>query len=223
MYTEVLQWQVIPLLPKSKIPFMKEWNKSYDQAKIKKYVSENKCNIGLRLGNVIDVEADTERANNLLNRLVRDYPHPMYKSQKSIHHLFINPDIELTRITIHGIEFRGNLHQSVLPPSINQNNIQYTWLEDSKFPVPPLPEPLLNLYNKHRKMMLKSRLKNMVQPECSKCKKESRPVHPSRYKLEVKAFASMNEKWLCHQCRKVIEKDIRGVCRKIRRSGISIK
>src|SRR4051812_44812658 len=107
-YTEKLNWQIIPVLPSSKIPFQPGWNRDYNREETRVYFAKYpECNLGLRLGGIIDVEADSPSANDNLNRLTRGRPHPMYKSEKSIHHLFKTPDESLTRIVIHGIEFRG--------------------------------------------------------------------------------------------------------------------
>lgn len=214
LYTDKLGWEIIPLLPKSKLPFMKGWNKNYDRHAIKKYLEENPgCNIGLRLGTIIDVEADTPEANDLLSNLVGDVPHPMYESQKSVHHLFLNPDNTLTRTVVRGIEFRGHLHQSALPPSVNANGVEYKWL-DSKFPIPAMPGPLLDLYNDHVKIA-----KNHVEPWCSGCLQKVR-INRNRYVRESAAFSEIGHKWLCHRCRD--RKDVRPTCRKVKNSSLAI-
>jgi hypothetical protein len=219
VYTQKLNWEVIPVLPNSKAPLMKGWNKHYDLDQVRKYLEENPdSNIGLRLGSVIDVEADTDYANTLLNEKVKDYPHPMYQSEKSIHHLFLTPDNELTRFVIHGMEFRGKLHQSLLPPSVNSNGVYYTWCENSSFPIPPLPDSLVNLYNKHMKMAKAVKSGNLVKPLCYSCGKSTFHVHKTRYKLECLVFGDLGQKWQCQRCR---DNKIRKLCRKIKRSRLT--
>lgn len=209
-YTNKLGWQVIPISPNSKSPFSKNWNKDYDQEKCRQLLEENPdSNLGLLLGNIIDLEADSEKANILLSNLTKKTDHPQYKSQKSIHHLFLTPDPYLTRITIHGIEFRGKHHQSLLPPSKNSEGIIYEWISYGK--IPPLPDSLLNLYNKHKKMMLAT--EDWAVPTCYICHKKSRPINKKRFILEKKAFYERGLYWQCHKCREV---DIRNQCREIR-------
>jgi len=202
-----LGWEIIPIIPKSKIPFMKGWNVDYNKDYIRKYLSSHtEFNIGLRLGSVIDVEADTPQANKLLESLIpNDYEHPQYRSQKSVHHLFLTPSKSLTKVIIHGIEFRGHNHQSLLPPSITSGG-EYTWIDNAQFSVPPLPDSLVKLYNRYTK---KSDLK---EPICNTCGKKSRPIHNKRYAKELLAFKSIGERWNCHKCRK---SDVRAICRKI--------
>jgi hypothetical protein len=212
-YTD-LGWEIIPIKPNSKRPFFPGWNNEYDPISSRKYIENNVCNLGLLLGKIVDIEADTSHANNLLNNLVKDYPHPMYQSEKSIHHLFRSPDSKLTRIVLNGIEFRGNKHQSVLPPSTNSNGIEYTWIDYPTNILPPLPEKLFNFYKKHTCC---NKLKT-VEPWCDCCGGQSRPIHYKRYKIELKAFESIGKKWSCHKCRD----EIRGICRKIRSSVLSI-
>jgi hypothetical protein len=194
-------WKTIPILPDSKKPFMYGWNKK--QLDAESYMRDHECNIGLLLGDIIDVEADSDKANNLLNKLIGDYQHSQYKSQKSIHHLFLTPDKSLTRVVIRGIEFRGARHQSLLPPSI-VDGIEYLWLEDC--PLTPLPDTLVNFYHNNCKT------DNWVSPLCSCCQKHSRPIHKNRFKLELYVFKSLGLKWQCHRCRI----DIKSLCRKMK-------
>jgi hypothetical protein len=188
-YTDKLGWDVVLLLPKSKMPFQKGWNKGYDKKATRDYLIKNPdCNLGLKLGHIIDVEGDTYKANELLNKLTADITHPMYKSQKSTHHLFTTPDNKLTRIDIHGMEFRGHYHQSMLPPSVNSEEIEYEWLEDVRFPIPSLPNSLVNLYNRHMKMMCAKKTGKYTEPWCYLCGQKSRPIHKTRFKLELTSF-----------------------------------
>lgn len=211
-------WEIIPILPGSKIPFVKGWNKTYDRQRTRDYIASHlQCNLGLRLGAILDVEADTPRANRTLERLVRGYPHPMYQSEKSTHHLFTNPDSTLTRLTIHGIEFRAYRHQSLVPPSVNQNGVVYRWLSWPDGPLPAVPEALINLYNHHTKMLQGSKVPYAASPTCSHCGRQFR-MHVNRYRLEKRAFRKLEQAWQCQKCREI---DIRSICRKIRSTGIT--
>lgn len=218
LYNNKLNWQIIPLRPGTKLPFTKGWNSSYDRDAMRSYfINDDDYNIGLKLGEIIDVEADDEHSNAQLTRLTNSTPHPHYKSTKSIHHLFQTPDPSLTRIVIHGMEFRGHKHQSVLPPSI-VDGVKYQWIDTCGFVVPPLPESLLNLYHKHDKMMRTMYTDKWVMPWCAACFKQRRPIHRKRYELEIIAFKQLGQKWQCHKCRKI---DVRPICRKIKSLGIT--
>lgn len=163
LYTQKLDWNVIAVKPNSKTPVFRKWNSGY-RADWQRYFleSHDDYNIGILLGKVVDVEADDERADNLLNSLIGDMPHPQYRSTKSTHHLFLTPDYDLTRIVIQGIEFRGYRHQSLLPPSISPSGKKYEWLKKSTFPVMPMPRRLQNFYKKHVQ-----RLKQPILPRCA--------------------------------------------------------
>lgn len=224
-YTKSLGWEIIPTLPKSKIPFMKGWQDEYDWDRIRRYlVAHPECNIGLRLGHVIDVEADSPEANARLDRLLAGAPdHPSYRSAKSTHHLFLTPDPDLTKIVAQGIEFRGGRHQSLLPPSVTKDGVEYTWLT-WKTPIPPLPEQLLNLYNRHAKIVRGARSGCLAQPLCRKCNKQSRPIHVRRYERELAAFKRMGIGWHCHRCRdRDMVRVLNPLCRKMKYAGLSTR
>lgn len=109
--------QVIPLWANTKIPRMDGWtNMVWDRQQMRdlfcRYPSSN---LGLLLGNIIDVEGDSPQANEIVSQMIGDYPHPSYVSTKSVHHLFLSPDPKLRRFVFQDIEFRGFGHQSVLP------------------------------------------------------------------------------------------------------------
>lgn len=205
IYTNQLGWKIIPVHPYSKNPIIKKWNKNYNKEKAREIVSMiPNCNLGLLLGDIIDVEGDSPQANERLSNLTKNYPHPTYQSKKSTHHLFLSPDPNLTRISFQDIEFRGNLHQSLIPPSTN-----YTWISLVK--IPKLPDSLLKLYNKNKKNSSPS--KEWETPYCNNCGKYSRPIRQERFKIECFAFKQKNLPWQCHKCRD----DIRYLCKKIKK------
>ncbi len=147
VYTAHLGWNVIPVNENSKCPVGKNWNEHVwtTDNLIDILIKRPNINIGLLLGDIIDVEADTPGANAMLDRIIGDYPHPIYQSTKSKHHLFLNPDKNLTRFTTQHIEFRGLKHHSVLPPS-KINGVQYKWLTSG--PIPEMPKSLKLFYLK---------------------------------------------------------------------------
>lgn len=202
--------RIIPLRENSKIPLCKGWSAGWDRkaAREKLRIFPN-CNIGLLLGEIVDVEGDDEPANRLIDELVGDYPHPTYSSTKSRHHLFLTPDPNLRIFKVGQIEFRGHGHQSVLPPS-NHQGIAYKWLKRFQFPVPEMPEALQNFYRKHK---LGQCIKpGHLQVWCGECGKK-RFLHRKRFELELEVFRLLDSKWLCHECRPL---DIRRACRLVR-------
>lgn len=210
--------KVIPLRQGSKAPIYKNWNKKWNlESTREKFEAFPNANIGLLLGDIVDVEGDSEEANQIILELIKDYPHPTYKSSKSIHHLFLTPDARLRRFCWNEIEFRGHGHQSVLPPSII-NETKYKWLSSFQFPVPYMPEELINFLNKKRKQASKKfkLKKNYKKINCFICRKQIM-LHKKRIELEIEAFKILSQRWQCNKCRSV---DIRSACRLIR-AGLS--
>jgi Bifunctional DNA primase/polymerase, N-terminal len=152
LYTNKLEWNVIVINPNSKSPVFKKWNGGYRPDWHRFFLeTHNDYNIGILLGRIIDVEADDEQADKLLNSLIGNTPHPQYRSAKSTHHLFLTPNYNLTRTVIQGIEFRGYKHQSLLPPSISPTGLKYEWLKKSSFPVPAMPKQLRKFYKNNER------------------------------------------------------------------------
>ncbi len=218
--------KIIPVYLGSKVPVGKSWNLDWNKDKCREMVKTENFNIGILLGEIVDVEGDTPQANDLLTQMIGSIPHPMYRSNRSIHHLFQSPDPELTAVHFHDIEFRGMLHQSVLPPSVHESGVEYCWLRGTKFPIPPMPLELLSFYlkNKRENKVVKhvKRIKNVRRPLphglvktlCRVCGNNEK-IHKKRLKLEVRAFADLALPWMCHKCR---ELDMRVACRQIRKT-----
>jgi len=209
----------IALYKQSKTPISKGWYKNWSIDKWRCHFASGKFNMGIILGDIVDVEGDSPEANEILNKIIGSYPHPKFSSCKSVHHLFKNPDKDLTRIAHQGIEFRANNHQSVVPPSIHENNIRYRWIQGSIFEIPEMPSDLLNFYNgikSLRKISLPP-LKNkpFYSTVCKSCNKRVK-IHKKRLALEVKAFSQFGLSWACRDCRKL---DIRPICRKLKRQS----
>jgi hypothetical protein len=206
--------KVIPLRQNSKAPVYKNWNKKWNlESTREKFEAFPNSNIGLLLGDIVDVEGDSEEANQIILDLIKDYPHPTYKSSKSIHHLFLTPDPFLRRFCWKEIEFRGHGHQSVLPPS-KINETTYKWLSGFKFPVPPMPCELIRFFHQKRQQKNKKiRLKiNHKKIHCYTCRKVFF-LHKKRLELEIESFRILNKRWECNKCRDV---DIRSACRLLR-------
>lgn len=215
VYTQKLGWKIIPLKNKSKQPALFNWNKQHDLDVIRAYFIANpRSNMGLLLGKIVDVEGDTRAANAQIDNMTKDCPHPIYQSEKSKHHLFINPDKELTRFVIGGIEFRGKGHQSALPPSVNYAGVKYAWLKSTSFPVPPMPKGLLKFYRNYRPI----NVDEYIRVWCNGCDRIV-DIHQKRHKLEAEAFAMNGQSWQCNVCRVL---DVRDLCRKIRKDTILI-
>lgn len=229
----------IPIYKNYKCPIEKGWNKNWSIDRWRHYFDNNpkSYNMGIILGEIIDVEGDSKEANDLLLNLIGDVPHPMFSSSKSIHHLFLTPDINLTRWTHDQIEFRGSLHQSVVPPSGHNDGTQYKWLKTSSPIIPHLPDSLLQFYLINRKsrpqplnldneckLDTEKREKTKIKPgytltECKTCKNMFY-IHRKRLILEVRAFKKYQSLWSCHKCRKI---DVREDCRTIRNNDRKIK
>lgn len=218
-YTEI-GLKVIPVYPKSKVPVGFAWNDIYDTAKSRKLIATGRYNMGLLLGDIVDVEGDSDEGNELLNRLIDGAKHPMYRSSRSIHHLFVNPDNTLQTCRFFDIEFRAHGAQSVIPPSIHEDGAAYRWIADSVWPIPVMPEALLNFYGQHRKIhrpeviAVKPKTRpGVIKTTCKVCNKREF-MHQNRLAVEVRAFQELGIPWMCHGCREV---DIRPACRRLRK------
>lgn len=197
-------WKIIAIRPRSKIPAFKKWTGPYWPDTHRNYLLDNPhANIGILLGDVLDIEADTEKSNEMAGSLIGNIPHLIYKSERSFHHLFINPFRNLKKIVWKGIEFRANAHQSILPPSIGRNGIQYEWVDENS-PICLPPDNIIRLIKQ-----LVSYQPDLVSPRCSVCNKEIK-MAKSRFNLEVVLFSKMGYKWIGKCCRK---HDLRHACR----------
>jgi hypothetical protein len=216
----------------SKKPVSDKWNEDWTPERWRGYFESNeqKYNMGILLGNVIDVEADDEESNKLLDSLLGDTPHPLYSSARSVHHLFLTPDPTLTFQKIQGIEFRGNRVCSALPPSIHESGVKYRFLKTSEFVLNPLPDDLLDFYWENKKKEEPPKFvpkKPEVKPGhkrtiCKICG-QRKFIHKKRLILEVKAFAKYNLCWMCHTCRELRGMDMRDDCREVRKDLKKVK
>lgn len=214
----------IPIYKKTKTPIESAWNKNWSVERWRHRFSTGEHNMGILLGDIVDVEADSEDANDLLERIIDGCPRPRFRSSKSIHNLFKNPDPSLTRIVVNGIEFRGNLHQSVVPPSCHEDGSKYMWLSGSVFPIPEMPDELKRFYfqNKDTRKIRGKKQKppaakskdGFLRTHCNGCKKKYH-INKTRLMLEVRAFKTYGLPWLCRNCKSV---DVREDCRKIRKT-----
>jgi hypothetical protein len=210
--------KIIPLRHNSKAPLFKNWNTKWNKKNILQKIQRfPNSNLGLLLGEIIDVEGDSEEANNFINDLIGNYRHPVYSSKKSTHHLFLTPSHNLRRLQVNQIEFRGYGHQSVLPPS-KINDVEYKWRADFYLPVPPMPKNLLDFFNSNFK---KSKNKFLIKPghvktKCFLCEKNNF-LDKKRYNLELQVFKILGQRWQCIKCRAI---KTQAACRLIR-AGIS--
>lgn len=200
----------IPLRVNSKAPMTKCWQKNWDWKKNRdKFLRFPDANIGLLLGDVIDVEGDSDHSNRMLLDMIGDYPHPSYQSTRSIHHLFLTPDPELRIFKHKEIEFRGFGHQSVLPPS-QHFGVEYRWIS-KLFPVPVMPEKLLRFFKQLRGEKQTIKPGNM-RVWCSSCREECF-LHQKRFQLELEGFKLLGSPWECQNCRTI---DMRPIVRSLR-------
>lgn len=214
--------RVIPLYEKSKIPIGNSWNEKWDKKKARKMFEQQNYNMGILLGNFVDVEGDTNEANKLLDDLIGNIPHPMWRSSRSIHHLFVNPDTSLTSTRFFDIEFRGRGVQSVLPPSVHEDGTEYFWLKGSILSPPKMPKSLYDFYKANRRLSptKTKQPKPIIKPGFKRtiCKNCGKPetIHKKRLVLEVQAFAKFGLNWMCHGCREI---DVRQICRELRKKS----
>jgi len=208
--------KVIPLRQNSKVPLCRGWNRNWDRREARETLMRfPDCNIGILLGDIVDVEGDSLQANLAIQRLVEDYPHPTYRSTRSIHHLFQTPDPELRIFKFNEVEFRGHGHQSVLPPSRHEE-VVYRWLTTG-FPIPEMPPKLIKFYRDRQNKRAKKIKPGHIRVWCSVCEKQSF-IHRTRFHLELEAFQLLCQKWTCQCCRVV---DLRPVVRILRKEGSS--
>jgi Bifunctional DNA primase/polymerase, N-terminal len=194
-----LGWKIIPIHANCKVPVWKEWTKNYDAVKARKYLEIHPyVNIGILLGDIIDVEADSESSNVMLRNITAGWPHPVYKSTRSFHHLFQSPDNRLTKKVIAQIEFRGHLHQSLLPPShlISESSSKYVWITSPSISIPRLPPELYKLYWRSQDKP------EFLLPWCAICKRQQ-SIHHKRYNIELTEFKKFGTRWQCKKCRKI--------------------
>lgn len=206
--------RIIPLRENSKIPVSKGWSSKWSLSESRSVLASNpNSNIGLLLGEIVDVEGDSVEANKKLWDLIGDYPHPCYNSNRSCHHLFVSPDPYLRHFEIDCLEFRGHGHQSVLPPS-TLDGTDYAWHQRFTFPIPPMPSRLLDFYRSYRpkKFSLKA---GHIKVRCVVCS-DSCFIHGKRHVLEMKVFRLLGRKWSCQSCRGI---DLRPACRLVRASA----
>jgi len=216
-----LGFQPILLFPKTKKPIFASWNKNYNPNKYFRIIDNNSdYNIGVLLGDVIDVEGDNEKANKFLDNLFSDIHHPVYKSFKSSHHLFrARSNFNVTRFNQNGIEIRAKGHQSVVPPSIHEiDGAIYEWINDVTH-ISTLPILNINLeqeiYRFCNNIGAKVLRKHSMRIWCSKCEKQIM-LNKKRTHLEIEIFKRMNQKWKCHKCRPF---SIKNEIKSFRKSG----
>ena len=210
--------KAIPLRPLSKVPACRAWTEWNYASCRNVFQASPDSNIGLLLGDVLDVEGDSESANATIWRLVGNCEHPTYTSAKSTHHLFRNPDKDLTVLRANDIEFRAHRHQSVLPPSVLPG-VNYRWLSDLSFPMPEMPLKLMQFYRSLRFSGVDLKPGHLSLP-CSTCRSKCY-IHQRRFELELSVFKFFGLSWQCQTCRTI---DIRPICRQARRKkkrGIS--
>lgn len=215
LYLDKLHWPIVAVRSRSKQPAFAGWQTTYRPWQHRRYLEKRpEANIGLLLGRMVDVEADSEEGNSVLEALLGDYPHMRYASHKSVHHLFINPFPALTRVVLHDVEFRANNHQSLLPPSIHPNGARYKWLRPTTWQLTELPQSLRKLCKSRYAREIKSVA--LVSIACPVCQ-QGFNLPRSLVLVEQKAFKMMEQPWHCNKCRRA---DLRQIRRFLRRTGV---
>ena len=200
-------YQPILLHPNTKMPIFYGWQKKYNFKNYYELLKNNiNYNIGFLLGNIVDIEGDSEEANNILNNYFLTINHPVYKSKKSFHHLFKNLHRNITRIQINNFEIRGYNHQSVVPPSKVDSIENYTWTEDLipfKY-LPEIPNDFAKNFNiknfkTYKKTISKDKSKSGIW--CFKCKNKFY-LNKQYLSLQLEKIKQANKQWLCKICKK---------------------
>lgn len=181
--------KIIPMNRGSKTPIGQKWY-IYNKAKTLKMLKYYKgCNIGLLLGDIIDIESDTKEGDELVSRLSNGSDSTKYRSNRYHHRLYKNPYSWLKHATFPGIEFRAYGHCSVLPPSIHSSGVKYKWVNGTPTDIPQLPAGLKNL-------LLSKYHPNLQKATCSKCSSERVTTHE-----EIRDFIVDRASFLCDDCK----------------------
>lgn len=204
-----LGWSVIAVRPNTKIPAFRNWTQNYFPNMNYNYISKNpSANLGILLGKIIDIEADTPESEQKLNLLLSGIHHMNYRSSRGSHHLFLNPFKKFRKVVIDGIEYRGEGHHSLLPPSTGPSGFNYKWADNSAEELTEMPE----FFKKNLFKSISQAVK-FETPRCGICGKECK-VSAVRFNLEIQALVVIKTKWACVKCRKY---DLREACRMIRK------
>ena len=192
----------------TKIPIFFGWQKKYNYKTYYDLLnnSNKKYNIGFLLGEIVDIEGDTEEANEILNRYFLTINHPIYKSKKSYHHLFKNSYRNISRIQINNFEIRGFSHQSVVPPSnVDYAQEDYIWTEDL-IHFNELPEIPKDFTLDFKISSLKTNIKKNKHDKsksgiwCYVCKNKFL-LNKQLLNTQIKKFKLTNQKWKCKICK----------------------
>lgn len=148
-----LGWHLIPILPKNKIPALKDWvnNCSNNQAVIDNWFNDQykDHNVGVVTGKnseifVVDIDTKPDMhgitGKESLAELIfeKDFPKTVESiTGSSGMHIFFKcpPTLEISNSVsklAHGIDIRGNGGQVLIPPSLHPNGNYYKWLNNPK-------------------------------------------------------------------------------------------
>lgn len=139
-----------------KMPVMKGWQKRQATPEdLRSLLAEPGRNFGIALhqSGFVDIDCDSPEAPAILAKLFPDgIPlTPAWRSKRGIHYLFRRPDALLKNLPTkkQGIEFRGingTGHQSLIPPSLNDDGTKREWLPGQEFgevEIAELPQKLI--------------------------------------------------------------------------------
>lgn len=208
-YYKNLGYNIIPLYYNTKIPMFKNWYKLNSNQQIAD-ILDTEVNFGMILGDVVDIEGDSQSANDFIDNMFHNTPHPIFESNKSRHHLFRSRFKKLSRIVVGGVEYRGHKHQSVIPPSKHEAGVKYKWISDicSFDCLPLLPNFIEDIIisnlpkNKNHKNKKRAGCKpGHVQAYCDKCKSQ-KYLHEVKFLKEKEFFTLRGQKWMCRTCSK---------------------
>lgn len=223
----------IPIHEADKKPLIKNWVDGWNYSRVMKIISHHPfCNLGIGLGNIIDIEADSIVGNNILSGLFKKVPTLSFTSSRSRHYIFINPGFQFNKKDLGGIEIRAYRHLTVIPPSIHISGERYKWTDNGSASINILPDKLYRFFesasgeqlffNKNRRYSLEE-LEDLNLPYNYDLKRKHRKVqcpscgqicyyHKKRLAKERLAFQRVNRVWVCKECREI---DVRPLCKQL--------
>lgn len=205
----------------TKQPVESKWNQNWSIRRWRRYFSNNEegYELGLLWGSkFVDVEADDEKSNIFLNRLIGNVERPIFRSKRSFHNIFLSPNPKLTKVNLftkkgEKIEIFGRRTYTVAPPSTHIEGTKYGFINEV-WPPPPFPNGLKAFYFQQKKIIIKN--KNIIVTTCKECGKEQ-IMNKRRLALEVNAFLKYSLGWKCRRCRKKYNINLKEECRIIRK------
>jgi hypothetical protein len=213
----------IAIISGTKQPVEPKWNINWSVRRWRGYFSqeEKEYEIGILWNKkYVDVETDNEKSNIFLNKLIGNLERPVFKSKRSYHNIFLNPNPSLTKVNLFGrngekIEIFGSKTYTLAPPSNHIEGIKYSFVNNF-WPPPVFPNALKAFYFQQKKIVIENKQKTLT--ICKSCGKKQL-IHKKRLALEVNVFLKNNLDWKCRDCRKNFHINLKEECRLFKKSA----